>query len=200
MLAALFVAAPANAQMTAEQRTDLNDLSRAAASIEQCAKQLPRPCSSEWHGINFTMTDGWHFQLFVSERTQWEIACRYDRVESNRICTLTQQANGGNFYVIDSSSGYSLSWGGNAYPGSEMVAKLGSGEPLRFREDKGIYGDNAGLMLRIMWLVPSGIFRWHSWPENLPRDIEVDLAQFREINLFLHAAAIQFATSANRPK
>lgn len=183
LLVAIFasaVALPAAAQeMTAAQRAQFNAHIEAVLDVRQCSAEGGAGC--EWRGLTYGLGSGFSGNIRVPDGPSWSFSCRRDRVEDSDVCSFAQ--NGFRIMSIDGAEW--VSWGGEAYPGSDRVARLGRGEPIRWPEDAIIDGGDAASVIEIMTLTPSSLFRWFDWPENAPRDIETDNTRMEDaLNLF----------------
>jgi hypothetical protein len=193
-------------EMSPAKRQEFNDLGEAAGSIVRCRNTLPprndisiaQVCHSQWRSLTYTMTDNWNFEVLASaadgREQKWTIMCREDRVEGYKLCSMLTGKNGSYFQVASWTSGDRVSWGTDAYPGSQKVAKIGDETPLRFMEDQQIDVHTSEAMLNLMKVSESAIFRFQTWPENLSSDIKVDLTNFQDMLTFLHAANSAFST------
>lgn len=184
-----------NQEMTAKERKAFDDFAQTAINIKKCKRIAGETCT--WKAITYRMTDQYEFDVTVPGKAgpnNWTITCRRDKVESTLNCSLRISTKGGSLRVSRGPGDDRLFWGGDAYPGSQKVVRFGNGKPIRFREDERIDAETNEAMLNLMMAVPSAIFRWQTWPDNIPSDIEVDLAHFGELLTFFHAATLEYST------
>lgn len=199
----------AAATLAAPQQVDAGDTTTALASIDECKsrivpsreKYVVGTCSSEWHGIRYQMMENWRFEITVpasdtAQAANWTIMCLDDRVEDIKTCSLLFGQDGSYLHVTNWPLGDTLSWGGKAYPGTFRVARLGDGTPTRLPESQRFTSRPSALLLSRMHVAQYAIFRWYPWPSNLPADIDVDLAKFADLNIFLDAVAVKFRASS----
>lgn len=173
-------------EMTAQQRVQFNAQIEAVLNVRQCRSDGGVQC--QWRGLNYQLGDGFSGTIQVPDGPSWSFSCRHDRVEGNNVCTLMQ--NGFRLVSIDGNEW--VSWGGQTYPGSDRVARLGQGAPIRWPEDAIIDGGDAASIVEIMSLTPTSLFRWFDWPDNVPRDIETDNRRMDDaVNLFRAIQRVQ---------
>ncbi len=118
--------------------------------------------------------------------------CHEDKVESLQICSLIYGQNGSYFSVINGPWRDRVFWGKDGYPGTGRVMKFGDEKPIHIPAGRELDRETSTAILEMMRLEPNATFRWYTWPEKLPADIEINLAKFEDINALFHAAALAY--------
>lgn len=152
----------------------------AMLAVAQCEATVTEvePCHGIWKGLHFTIYSDQSGSITLPSGKKWSYACRQDKVESANSCWIYQDS----FYLWSRNHSLSsVSWGSEAYPGSQRIAKFGNNPPMRWVEDQTISGAGLKSVLTELRSNSSAIFRWYNWPWNAAQDSEVDLTNFPEV-------------------
>lgn len=170
-----------------------------AEAVAACKSQFADgSCSVEWKGARLELNERGSNTIEVrsssGEPLKWSFLCKVDRVEDTRTCSLQGGTKGSisiaRIFLKDGGVTNGVSWGGHKFPGSEKVAKIGKGAPMRWDSEATIFGAQA---VRVIEAAKGGgpaIFRWFDWPEEQVHDEEIDFHNFAIVwDLFKAAAA-----------
>lgn len=166
--AAMLSPAASAQEMSPAARAGLDNFAQSVLAVRECRAAGGAQC--EWRELTYSINDQFSGNITVMGGPTWRVSCRYDRIERDDICSFAQ-----NGFRLSSINGVEwVSWGGEAYPGSDKIAQLGNGEPIRWPESSIIDHRDAEMVIEIMSMTPTSLYRWFDWPNNRPHDIEVD--------------------------
>jgi hypothetical protein len=170
-----------------------------AGAVSACMNEMANgACSVEWNGASLKLTDRGSNTIEVrsskGELLKWSFSCTIDRVEDTRTCSL-QGGNKGSIsiariFLKGGGITNAVNWGGHKFPGSEKIAKIGKGAPMRWDSDTTIFGAKAVRVIEAAKRGGVGIFRWFDWPAEQAHDEEINFDNF-EIVWDLFKAAVE---------
>lgn len=163
------------------------DIKKEAMSIGLDCLDSIHQCSGEWRGIRYTANADKVFTISVDNNSfTWSGACQYDKVEGYFKCHIgTSDLRFSIWKVGDGPPAFV--WGVNAYPGSQLIAKVGNNPPLRYMSGKDLTFPQNALLFKLMATSPNATFRWSDWPDDTTQDVDVNLTDFSKVEVLFEA-------------
>lgn len=130
----------------------------------------------QWQGLRLTW-DGVSGAIEAPGGT-WSVRCTRDPISDLGACFLSQRG----VSISWSKGRSSLYWGGDkAYPGTRRALRIGRDKPLSFGADESVSHRTAAALLARMEAAPNAVFQFTGWPDNAPRNVQLDLASFAAV-------------------
>lgn len=170
----------------------------AGRAIRQCmsAPNQYHECSSSWRNFVFEVKEG--HRIEVSEKIpnsdviqRWSIYCSKDKMNDRVQCSAFFKTGAGgrtDLTIVKSYLSYAVVWGKDGAFDKSPLVRFDSNDAVPISE-KAMWSSQVGdLMISKMRTSKRAIFRYHTWPERIPVDVEVNTSQFREFDAFYSAS------------
>lgn len=157
-------------------------------------------CNGEWRGIRYKVSPNYDTEISIPSASStsavtWKISCDRDKMNDNLSCyAFHYMSNYGmsGVSIIQSYNNRVVAWGREVYPGTTPQVRFGYGQPINVSRDSMFVPTVADRLVEGMRLNDRVIFRYISWPERIPVDVEIDTSRYRELEALMNAVFVRY--------
>jgi hypothetical protein len=176
---------------------DADALELAGAALRSCVENKTAAtsgilCQDNWHGFDFKIQSYGHsVEINDTENHQkWRISCVKDKMYDQHMCftwLLDQYGNSQSLSLTQVYLNNYVKWGEKGDLRRTPLVRFDNGEPIPVGREAMKNGTVGDMILARMRTSSKVLFRFNTWPDGYPADIEVNTSNFREFEA-IHGA------------
>lgn len=191
------VARPVPQRIEPETQPDFHAAGEAAITMEQCVANAASSdeCKSSWRTFDYQILSN---RIEVVEHIPetgsnqyWSIYCSRDKMTDVFQCSAffsNRPNSSSGVSVSRTRTNYAVTWGEKGAFDRTPLIRFDDREPIPVGT-KAMYDKQVGeLIVGKMRAAQRTRFRWTTWPEYLPADVEMDTTHFSDFDAFFSAA------------